>query len=153
MIASLALFLNICLSINCAPKPSTEEILDELLDWVATTRGLEKPADLEHVFISSEELHQKLLDDWIAKTGDKGIAPEGDEGLIQALYRWQDKAVNPEYDSVRKKYGPFIKKQRPKKKKKSGCPEQSAPGMHHTPSFVQRACEVSRITGIDPQYF
>lgn len=62
--------------------------------------------------------HQKLLDDWITKTGDKGIAPEDDEGLIQALYRWQEKAVNPEYDSVRKKYGPFIKKQSPKKKKK-----------------------------------
>ena len=64
MIASLALFLNTCLSINCTPKPSTEKVLDELLDWVATTRGLEKPADLEHVFISSEELHQQLLDDF-----------------------------------------------------------------------------------------
>jgi len=62
--------------------------------------------------------HQKMLDDWIAKTGDKGIAPESDEGLIQALYRWQEKAVNPEYDSVRKKYGPLIRKQKPKKKKK-----------------------------------
>jgi len=45
--------------------------------------------------------HRKLLADWIAATGDKGQSPEDDAGLIQVLYEWGEKCVNPEYDRLR----------------------------------------------------
>lgn len=45
--------------------------------------------------------HRKLLADWIATTGDKGQQPEDDAGLIQVLYEWGEKCVNPEYDHLR----------------------------------------------------
>jgi hypothetical protein len=45
--------------------------------------------------------HRQLLADWIAATGDKGQVTESDAGLIQVLYRWREKAVNPEYDRLR----------------------------------------------------
>jgi hypothetical protein len=45
--------------------------------------------------------HRKLLADWIAATGDKGQTPEDDAGLIQVLYEWGDKCVNPEYERLR----------------------------------------------------
>ncbi len=47
------------------------------------------------------ERHRKILQDWIAETGDKGMEPESDIGLICTLKRWGDKCVNPEYDRVR----------------------------------------------------
>lgn len=34
-------------------------------------------------------------------TGDQGQQTEPDEGLIQALYRWREKCVNPENDRLR----------------------------------------------------
>jgi N-sulfoglucosamine sulfohydrolase len=45
--------------------------------------------------------HRKLLADWITKTGDQGQTTESDEGLIQVLYEWGNRAVNPEYDRLR----------------------------------------------------
>ena len=48
--------------------------------------------------------HRKMLQKWIDETGDKGQYTESDEGLLQVLYRWKDKCVNPEYKPVRKKY-------------------------------------------------
>ena len=52
------------------------------------------------------EHHRKLLTDWIAATGDKGQEPEDDAGLIQVLYEWGDKCVNPEYDPLRDQIEP-----------------------------------------------
>ncbi len=39
------------------------------------------------------------------ETDDQGQYPESAEGLLQVLYRWGDKCVNPEYEAVRRKYG------------------------------------------------
>ena len=45
--------------------------------------------------------HRKLLQNWIDKSGDQGMAEETDAGLLATLKRWGDKCVNPEYDRVR----------------------------------------------------
>jgi arylsulfatase A-like enzyme len=49
--------------------------------------------------------HRDILRKWIKETDDKGQYPESAEGLLQVLYRWGDKCVNPEYEAVRRKYG------------------------------------------------
>lgn len=51
----------------------------------------------------AEELgrHRELLAKWIEETGDKGQSSEDDEGLIQVLYEWGDKCVNPEYEKLK----------------------------------------------------
>jgi len=65
--------------------------------------------------------HRKILIDWMKETDDKGQYGESTEGLLQVMYRWGKKCVNPEYDAVRKKYGevepPPRKKGKRKKKK------------------------------------
>jgi len=55
--------------------------------------------------------HRGILEDWMRDTDDKGQYSESTEGLLQVLYRWSDKCVNPEYKAVRKKYGDISKKQ------------------------------------------
>jgi hypothetical protein len=49
--------------------------------------------------------HRSILDRWMKETDDKGQYPESTEGLLQVMYRWGDKCVNPEYEAVRTKYG------------------------------------------------
>jgi arylsulfatase A-like enzyme len=49
--------------------------------------------------------HRAILETWMKETDDKGQYPESAEGLLQVLYRWGSKCVNPEYDTVRRKYG------------------------------------------------
>ncbi len=66
--------------------------------------------------------HRKILKEWIEETGDKGRQTESTEGLLQVMYRWGDRCVNPEYEAVRKKYGeiekrPAAKPKRERKKK------------------------------------
>lgn len=56
--------------------------------------------------------HRDILKNWMKETDDKGQYPESTEGLLQVLYRWGDKCVNPEYEAVRKKYGTIFSKQR-----------------------------------------
>ena len=65
--------------------------------------------------------HRKILQTWMKATDDKGQYPESAEGLLQVLYRWRGKCVNPEYKAVRKKYPqmapPGAKKPRTRKKR------------------------------------
>ncbi|MHC4301301.1 MAG: sulfatase family protein [Planctomycetota bacterium] len=49
--------------------------------------------------------HRNILKKWMKETDDKGQHPESTEGLLQVMYRWGDKCVNPEYKRVRRKYG------------------------------------------------
>ncbi|MHC4699506.1 MAG: sulfatase/phosphatase domain-containing protein, partial [Planctomycetota bacterium] len=49
--------------------------------------------------------HRNILKKWMKETDDKGQHPESTEGLLQVMYRWGDKCVNPEYERVRRKYG------------------------------------------------
>ncbi len=58
------------------------------------------------------ERHRQLLADWIATTGDKGQVTEDDAGLIQVLYEWGAKAVNPEYDRLREQIEPVASKKK-----------------------------------------
>jgi N-sulfoglucosamine sulfohydrolase len=54
--------------------------------------------------------HRDILKDWMRDTDDKGQYPESTEGLLQVMYRWGEKCVNPEYKAVRKMYGNIFKK-------------------------------------------
>jgi arylsulfatase A-like enzyme len=47
--------------------------------------------------------HQRILEEWIEDTGDKGQFPETDAALKGVLQQWSAKAVNPEYDKVKYK--------------------------------------------------
>ena len=56
--------------------------------------------------------HRNILKEWMKETDDKGQYPESTEGLLQVMYRWGDKCVNPEYEAVRRKYGNVFAKRR-----------------------------------------
>ncbi len=45
--------------------------------------------------------HRQLLEDWIKTTDDKGQYPESIDGLRGVLTRWDEQAMNPEYDKAR----------------------------------------------------
>lgn len=45
--------------------------------------------------------HQKILDNWIKETDDKGQYPESVDALKGVLTQWSKVAVNPEYDKAR----------------------------------------------------
>ena len=63
--------------------------------------------------------HRDILAAWMKATDDKGQYPESPEGLLQVLYRWGNRCVNPEYAAVRKKYGKITPTPRkPKKNRK-----------------------------------
>ncbi|MCH2365059.1 MAG: hypothetical protein MK479_10820, partial [Planctomycetes bacterium] len=55
-------------------------------------------------FAGQLEAHRKLLASWVAETGDKGQAPESEDGLAQVYFRSHKVCANPEYEPVRKKY-------------------------------------------------
>jgi len=44
--------------------------------------------------------HRDILENWMRDTDDKGQYPESTEGLLQVMYRWGSKCVNPEYKAV-----------------------------------------------------
>ena len=48
--------------------------------------------------------YANILNDWVAKTDDKGQYPEDEENLKLMLGIWGKYAINPEYDALRKKY-------------------------------------------------
>ena len=81
-----------------ARKPA-EELYDHLNDPHEIDNLAGKPE-----FASQLEAHRKLLASWIAETGDKGLAPESEDGLAQVYFRWHKVCANPEYEPVRKKY-------------------------------------------------
>lgn len=60
--------------------------------------------------------HRDYLEQWVWETGG-GVEPESDAGLIQVLYRWRDKCVNPEYAPLRDLIDPPQPKKKPKKKR------------------------------------
>jgi len=69
-------------------------------------------------FASELKRHRAILETWMKETDDKGQYPESTEGLLQVMYRWGEKCVNPEYEAVRKKYGQVGPAQGKKEKSK-----------------------------------
>ncbi|WP_422081550.1 sulfatase [Ulvibacterium sp.] len=55
-------------------------------------------------FAETLEEYSGVLDAWIIETDDKGQYPESEEGLALMLGIWGEHCVNPEYESLRKKY-------------------------------------------------
>lgn len=51
--------------------------------------------------------HARILDTWIVETDDHGQYPEDEENLKLMLGIWGKHAINPEYDTLRKKYPNF----------------------------------------------
>ena len=47
--------------------------------------------------------HRKILETWIKETDDQGQYPESVDSLRGVLKRWDQVAVNPEYEAARKK--------------------------------------------------
>ena len=72
-------------------------------------------------FAKELQRHRDILTGWIKETGDKGQHTESPEGLLQVMYLWRDRCINPEYEAVRKKYGALPPRQpktsRPDRKK------------------------------------
>lgn len=73
---------------------------EELYDLEADPHEIHNLAS-DPAFADELARHRKLLDDWIAKTGDRGQQTEDEGGLIQVYYDWGDRCVNPEYDAVK----------------------------------------------------
>ncbi len=64
--------------------------------------------------------HREILTSWITKTGDQGQKIESEAGLLSALKRWGDRAINPEYDKMRPAYKKWLAENpAPPKKKRS----------------------------------
>lgn len=79
-----------------ADKPT-----EELYDLVSDPDELNNLAT-DPKFLRPLQRHRKLLEDWMAKTGDQGGKPESDEELRAQIERWKEKATAPEFDRVRK---------------------------------------------------
>ncbi len=84
-------------------KKEPEELYDLSLDPHEINNLAKDPK-----FKKELKKHQDLLDEWIKKTGDKGLKTESNPGLLAVLKRWGDKCVNPEYNRVRN----LLKKQK-----------------------------------------
>lgn len=48
-------------------------------------------------------IYAEILENWVLKTNDQGQYPESDEGLKLMLGIWGANAINPEYESIRKR--------------------------------------------------
>ncbi len=59
-------------------------------------------------FADTLKQHRKILDDWIAETGDQGQKPESSEQLKATYDLWKTRPVfteadvNPEYDAFKR---------------------------------------------------
>ncbi|MCP4262216.1 MAG: sulfatase [Planctomycetes bacterium] len=87
-------------------KPA-EEFYDLKNDPHETQNLIDVPG-----YMTELQRHRKILNDWMRDTDDKGQYPESTEGLLQVMYRWGDKCVNPEYKAVPMKYGNIVTKRR-----------------------------------------
>ena len=82
---------------------SDERPAEELYDLQEDpheTNNLVNSSNREHAMELAK--HRDLLYRWILETDDKGRFPETDEALKAVIDRWGEKAVNKEYDRVRK---------------------------------------------------
>lgn len=81
-----------------APERPPEELYDHETDPDET---INLAGDPKYEEILKE--HRKVLEEWIAQTGDQGQVPESDASLRAVVKRWRDKCINPEYDRVKGK--------------------------------------------------
>ncbi|MEM8953850.1 MAG: sulfatase [Verrucomicrobiota bacterium] len=93
------------------PQKPAEELYDLEADPHEINNLAEDPS-----YAAILDEHRQLLKNWIKETGGGGLEPESDEGLLQVLYQWGDKCVNPEYDKVRDQLLPVPAKKSKKKK-------------------------------------
>lgn len=81
------------------PGRPAEEFYD-LIEDPHETNNLVHSVQREEAIALAE--HRDVLSRWILETDDRGRFPESDNALRAVVQRWGDKAVNPEYDAVRK---------------------------------------------------
>ena len=82
---------------------SDERPSEELYDLT------EDPFELNNLATNAEysdvlKKYAEVLDEWIVNTDDKGQYPEDEENLKLMLGIWGKHAINPEYESIRKKF-------------------------------------------------
>ena len=70
-------------NISCTRGPTNEQILDNIANLVASTRGLAKLSDIEYEFITSEDLRQQLIEQFDIENSRQEM--EEDEDLLQIL--------------------------------------------------------------------
>jgi arylsulfatase A-like enzyme len=88
--------LNTIQSFMWSPTRVPEEFYDIENDPHETKNLVDDPAHAAEL-----DRHRKLLKDWIVTTDDKGQYPESVESLRGVLTRWDQQAVNPEYEKAR----------------------------------------------------
>ncbi len=88
--------LNEVQSFMWSPNRVPEEFYDLENDPHETKNLVNDPAHA-----AALDRHRKLLKDWMATTDDKGQYPESVESLRGVLKRWDQQAVNPEYEKAR----------------------------------------------------
>ncbi|MEM7697025.1 MAG: sulfatase [Verrucomicrobiota bacterium] len=76
---------------------------EELYDLEKDPHEIYNLADDPH-YAEILDRHRAILESWIEESGDQGVEPESDIGLLSALRRWKDKCVHPAYDRVRDRY-------------------------------------------------
>ncbi len=81
------------------PKKPAEELYDHSVDPHEINNLASDP---KYSAVLAD--HRKILNEWMARTNDKGQYPESEAGLAQVYFRWQNFCVNPEYKPVQEKY-------------------------------------------------
>ncbi|MEM7234599.1 MAG: sulfatase, partial [Planctomycetota bacterium] len=79
------------------PHRPAEELYDLNVDPHETKNLVHEPSYGTQLGDMRTRLHR-----WIVETGDQGQYPESDAALRAVIKRWGDRAVNKEYDRVRK---------------------------------------------------
>ncbi|MDP6114691.1 MAG: sulfatase [Planctomycetota bacterium] len=97
-----------------APERASEELYDLDADPHEIANLATNPKYAEEL-----KRHRGILEKWMKDTGDKGQQTESTDSLLQVMYRWGSRCVNPEYAAVREKYGEIKPKPRKKKKKRN----------------------------------
>ena len=88
--------LNELQSFMWSASRTPEELYDLENDPHETVNLVEDPRHAEAL-----QQHRRILTDWIKATDDQGQYPESAASLRGVLKRWNNQAVNPEYDKAR----------------------------------------------------
>ncbi len=79
---------------------SEQRVPEELYDLEEDPHEINNLAD-DPNYAEQLARHRRILESWINATDDQGQYPESDAALRGVLTRWNEQAVNPEYDRVR----------------------------------------------------
>jgi arylsulfatase A-like enzyme len=79
---------------------SPERVAEEFYDLESDPHEINNLAN-DAAYAEALARHRFLLEDWMKKTDDQGQYPESVGSLRGVLTRWDEQAINPEYDAAR----------------------------------------------------